>query len=182
MIVKTIQKAWNMVNEIFPVGYKKDEASSERAGYPIYRSLANNCNDYICDLNDRLEVNLGNGKSINIWIREEAVEEDKPMQESLEAEKATDELGAIISPLYDLETYAKITLAINGEFGSAAESKIYDGLCRNETWLASDLIASYCDKHGIRWGTITGVNIQHFSHGSERKGHFIIDAYIGKRG
>lgn len=30
------QEAWKKVNEIFPTDYEKDEASSERAGYPIY--------------------------------------------------------------------------------------------------------------------------------------------------
>ena len=32
--------AWNKVNEIFPTDYERDDASSERAGYPVYRSTA----------------------------------------------------------------------------------------------------------------------------------------------
>ena len=66
--VKTVQEAWDMANKIFPTDYNKDEESSERAGYPIYRSSVEYY-DYICDLNDRLEINLKNGnKTINIWI------------------------------------------------------------------------------------------------------------------
>lgn len=36
----SIQEAWGMANEIFPTDYEKDEESSRRAGYPIYRSTA----------------------------------------------------------------------------------------------------------------------------------------------
>lgn len=74
------QEAWKKVNEIFPTDYKKDEASSERAGYPIYRSTAEGHHyDYICDLGDRLEVNLDSShrETVNIWI-EEPVSEQAP--------------------------------------------------------------------------------------------------------
>jgi hypothetical protein len=37
MIVTTIEKAWAEANKIFPTDYDKDEASSQRAGYDIYR-------------------------------------------------------------------------------------------------------------------------------------------------
>lgn len=68
------QEAWNMANEIFPTDYEKDEASSQRAGYPVYRSTAEeHYYFYICDLNDRLEVNM-DGRSINIWIRPDPVQ------------------------------------------------------------------------------------------------------------
>lgn len=67
--VNSKREAWNMVNAIFPTDYQKDEFSSERAGYPVYRSTAEgHFYDYICDLNDRLEVNLSNGKTVNIWF------------------------------------------------------------------------------------------------------------------
>lgn len=46
--------------------YCYDENSSKNAGYPIY--VAEN-NSYICDLDSRLEVNMNNGKSKNIWIQ-----------------------------------------------------------------------------------------------------------------
>ena len=70
MKATTIQEAWNLANKMFPTDYQKDEESSKRAGYPIYRSTAEgHFNDYICDLNDRLEVNIAEGnQSINIWI------------------------------------------------------------------------------------------------------------------
>ena len=75
--VTSKQAAWNEVNKIFPADYAEDTTSSERAGYPVYRSNIEYY-DYICDLGDRLEVNLKEGnKTINVWIvkPEEAAEQ-----------------------------------------------------------------------------------------------------------
>ena len=73
MKVKNINEAWNEANKIIPNDYLKDEEASARAGYPIYRSTINHY-DYICDLGDRLEVNLANGQTVNIWIEEDKEE------------------------------------------------------------------------------------------------------------
>ena len=35
--VNSIEAAWQVVNEIFPTDYIKDDSSSANAGYPIYR-------------------------------------------------------------------------------------------------------------------------------------------------
>lgn len=68
--VTSKQQAWEIVNQFFPSDYSKDADSSERAGYPVYRSSVE-FYDYICDLEDRLEVNLKNGnKTVNVWIVE----------------------------------------------------------------------------------------------------------------
>lgn len=73
MKVTSKQEAWNKVNEIFPTDYEQDLGSSDRAGYPIYRSTAEgHYYDYICDLGNRLEVNLPDGKSVDIWIQSPA--------------------------------------------------------------------------------------------------------------
>ena len=83
---KSAEEAWNRVNEIFPTDYAKDEDSSQRAGYPIFRSTADgHFYDYICDLNDRLEVNLSTGETVNIWIEQETEPEVAP--EKMEALK-----------------------------------------------------------------------------------------------
>ena len=87
MKVANKQEAWNKVNEIFPTDYIKDEHSSIRAGYPVYRSTAegHHC-DYICDLGDRLEVNLDSShlETVNIWIEHPTQE---PTQELSEERK-----------------------------------------------------------------------------------------------
>lgn len=76
MKVNSKEAAWNEVNRIFPTDYEKDEESSQRAGYPIYRSTAEDHHYfYICDLNDRLEVNM-NAETVNVWICEEENGED----------------------------------------------------------------------------------------------------------
>ena len=67
MKVQNIEQAWKEVNKLIPNDYMKDYDASERAGYSIYRSTVEYF-DYICDLGDRLEVNLANGQTVNIWI------------------------------------------------------------------------------------------------------------------
>lgn len=182
---KSIQEAWEIVNQIFPTDYEKDETGSQNAGYPTYRSTARDrYYDYICDLGDRLEINLHDGnKSINVWIEAEPEQDDT--KEGVAAMHAAKELGENIYPLMDMETYTKITLVVAGDKWNQNETErtVYDGLKREESWLASDLVASYCDNHGIRWGVIEGLHISHYDHGdkAENGGHFIITAYIGKR-
>ena len=73
--VDTIAQAWEQADKIFPTDYMKDEQGSLNAGYPIYRSTLNQDNYWyntICDLGNRLEVNLTaknwKSKTINIWI------------------------------------------------------------------------------------------------------------------
>lgn len=84
MKVSSIQEAWKKADEIFPTDYEKDEGSSELAGYPIYRSTAEGHHyDCICDLGNRLEVNLGNGKIENIWIEQSADEPEDVIEPTI---------------------------------------------------------------------------------------------------
>lgn len=76
MKVTSVEKAWEAANRIFPTDYIQDDVASMKAGYPIYRSTADDVNAWISDLNCRLEVNIQNPKtkeieSTNIWIEEE---------------------------------------------------------------------------------------------------------------
>lgn len=64
----TVGEAWEIVNSIFPGDYAEDAASTARAGYPVYRGTAER-RAYVCDLGDRLEVNLPTGRSVNVWIK-----------------------------------------------------------------------------------------------------------------
>ena len=83
MIVNSIEKAWETVNEIFPTDYAKDENSSARAGYPVFRSTAeDHYYDYICDLGNRLEVNLSDGRTINICIQPDEPAPEKQPEET----------------------------------------------------------------------------------------------------
>ena len=69
MTVTSIRDAWAEVRKIFPTDYEYSTERSERAGYPIYYSKASGVNAWISDLGNRLEVNLPDGKSVNIWIQ-----------------------------------------------------------------------------------------------------------------
>ena len=72
MTVTSKEQAWEEVNKLFPTDYEKDYASSERAGYDIYRHPTLNYYNRICDLGDRLEVLIGEyGETVtNIWIKQ----------------------------------------------------------------------------------------------------------------
>lgn len=187
---KNREEAWELVDQIFPTDYEKDEGRSKGAGYPIYRSTADGrYYDYICDLNDRLEINLSDGnRTVNIWIDQTVADqktEEAALLKSMEAMKAAKELGKEVNLLFDPEQYTEITLVVDGSKWNCntTERSVYDGLKREESWLAGDLIASYCENHGIRWRYIKDVKYQHYEHGKngENGGHFIVTGYVSKR-
>lgn len=188
--VKNMAEAWKLAGQIFPTDYEKDVERSKGAGYPIYSSTEVGRNyDYICDLNDRLEINLSDGnRTVNIWIDQTVADqktEGAALLKSTEAIKAAKELGKEANLLFAPEQYTEITLVVDGSKWNCntTEKSVYDGLKREESWLAGDLIASYCENHGIRWGTIKDVKYQYYEHGknSENGGHFIVTGYISKR-
>lgn len=75
--VNSVAEAWIAADKIIPNDYERDDGASVRAGYPIYRSTYEYL-DYICDLCTRLEINLHDGRTVNIWI-------DEPEAEPVEA-------------------------------------------------------------------------------------------------
>lgn len=87
--------------------------------------------------------------------------------------------------MFAIEEYKEVTLVVDGSKWNCneTEKKVYDGLKRGVTWLGGDLVASYCDNNGIRWGTIKGLHISHYDHGKngENGGHFVVTAYVGRR-
>lgn len=62
-------EAWDVAMALLggKMNYNLDKISSEKAGYDIFRSEDSYYN-YICDLGDRLEVNMDSGITKNIWI------------------------------------------------------------------------------------------------------------------
>ena len=80
--VTSRDSAWEVAHILFPTDYAKDEQSSKNAGYPIYKSTADENRSWICDLGNRLELNIWNEgeclKSRNIWIEEP--EQPKPVE------------------------------------------------------------------------------------------------------
>ena len=78
------RQAWEIAGEILGTDYTEDTASTARAGYPIHRSTAEGNRGYICDLGDRLEVNLQDGSSRNIWISREALAEEATIAQKIQ--------------------------------------------------------------------------------------------------
>lgn len=68
--VNSRESAWLAADQIFPSDYMHDSECSRRAGYDIYWSTRPGCLAWISDLGNRLEVNLEDGSSVNIWIEE----------------------------------------------------------------------------------------------------------------
>ena len=80
-------EAWSKADEIFPTDYVRDDNRSARAGYDVYGSTAEgHYYDYICDLGDRLEVNLSTGETINLWY-----DVEEPVEAVEETEQVKDE-------------------------------------------------------------------------------------------
>ena len=91
MTVTSIRDAWAEVQKIFPTRYEHDANRSERAGYPIYYSTASDVNAWISDLGNHLEVNLPDGKSVNIWIQAPA---EATTSDSTKDTKDTEDSGS----------------------------------------------------------------------------------------
>lgn len=83
MKVKSVEEAWSKADVIFPTDYAKDEVKSKRAGYPIHYSTASGVHAWISDLGNRLEVNLEDGSTVNIWIEEDPKFSEYQLEEAL---------------------------------------------------------------------------------------------------
>lgn len=123
----SVNEAWNMANDIFPTDYEKDEESSQRAGYPIYRSTADgHYYDYICDLNDRLEINLADGnRTVNIWI------EAKPEPAQEEKAGSTEERSQVIRRIRRLTAWFAEEMIDQEEKGLKAKEE-FEKACAEE--------------------------------------------------
>ena len=68
---KLTANSWNsaleIAHQLLDEVFNYDSFKSERAGYPIYTCESG---AYVCDLEDRIEINFASGLSKNIWIME----------------------------------------------------------------------------------------------------------------
>ncbi len=132
MTVKNINEAWAKVNEVFPTDYSEDIAASERAGYKIYRSSINHY-DYICDLGDRLEVNLCDGTTVNIWVEAEEVK----TVEKAETESEVRENKKAVTVCFDFGSIATVSVTLH-------EGKTFEDCLR----MRSERIEEYLNDNG----------------------------------
>ena len=111
-VFKSEVGAWKWAHEMFPnKQWYLDHESSERAGYKTYRDTEEFYN-YVCELGDRLEVNLKEGnQTINLWIEKEE-HEMKP--ETYKIEFNDVELILVKGALYRLSTTFNELDVVNG--------------------------------------------------------------------
>ncbi|MDD2956392.1 MAG: hypothetical protein PHD67_08770 [Oscillospiraceae bacterium] len=133
MKVTSRDAAWAEVNKIFPTDYEKDDASSIRAGYDIYRHPTLNYYNRICDLGCRLEVLLGEcGENVtNIWIEEPTAETTKQEKTKGYGEQLAEKIRATANT-GNLPQFEKFVLDRGWEFPTEEGLKAaYDRLWKS---------------------------------------------------
>ena len=198
--VNSVKAAWSKANEIIPCDYMHDSDRSRRAGYDIYFSTSDSIIAWISDLGDRLEVNLPNGESVNVWIEEETEEtvalapaEDACVWDedgnTVEAESEARQMveaseivkGMRVEALYTPEVCQRVTIAIDGHYGTEADKTVYKAIRAGGTEILFEILTRYAETHGIKWGGIWGVKADHYEHGKSDRGHYIVSGYISGR-
>lgn len=191
--VKTDSEAWTLCNSIFPTDYEYDSSRSNGAGYPTYGStsatLPHAYYNYICDLGDRLELNLcgenWESDTVNIWIDDEpeAVStDDEPGDIAPDAYIATATAASeavrtcdSLHPLFAPSVQQRITICID----EPTQPAIFAGLRAEVPGLPSDILTRYCDMIGLPWGTCTAS--ARFVEYGNGKGHYIVDGAVSAR-
>ena len=62
--------AWRLADQICPTDYEYDSRRTKGAGYPIYYSTASGVDAWISDLGTSLEVNLPDGQTVRVHIKQ----------------------------------------------------------------------------------------------------------------
>lgn len=111
--------AWMIAQDIFPGDYRLDTAASAGAGYDVYTATTPGVNAWISDLGNRLEVNMPDGRTLNIWM-----EEKRPDFKEYEL---ADALSVIDFALYKIED--NVTLKLQERTGiDKARAALYAGM------------------------------------------------------
>lgn len=137
MTVTSIKEAWRKADIIFPTDYLLDSERTAKAGYNIYWSTLEGCTAWISDLGNRLEVNLPDGKTVNIWIEGCKFKEYQ----------IADALSAISNTIYEIDD--KVNNKLADELGiTEARNQMYAAYSKIKTMLDtyypdSELIAEY---------------------------------------
>jgi hypothetical protein len=124
MKVTSTLNAWKEAQKHI-TNYEKDHEASKNAGYNIYKGE----NGYICDLETRLEINLDNGESFNIWIEEESqkpktTKTEKYINVDISTEETTNGKTTTTKEQTYIFLSATTTLSDLGEFVATVERYI----------------------------------------------------------
>ena len=139
--VSTTQEAWEKAKEIFTSDFQYDETASKNAGYPVYFTTEEGSNDHISDLGCRLEVNMG-CDSINIWIEEDATQEQEEKEET-EAAQTENEYVAEIEINYTKESGS----VLKGATAYASETYFFGRQDAEDLNKAIPKIIKFMEKH-----------------------------------
>ena len=184
--VKSVTEAWSKANEVFPTDYERDAGRSSRSGYPVYSSTADgHWYDYICDLGDRLELNLSNGDTVNIWIEADDAETANELTEAEIQQKIADnhaakEAGATgwmnIEP--QPATIYSFCVMHTDYDSNIAEHHMAEALDRSDEFdqamLMSEYAAAWCDANNVLWGSIEIIGKAcKYKHGREGNYHYV---------
>lgn len=116
MKVNNKVQAWKEADKLFTTDYIKDAEKSKAAGYDIYYSTCDGVNAWISDLDNRLEINLATGETVNIWIEEEPQFKEYQIGDALEV---------IDNAIYEIDDRVDRKLAeVTGI--KEARNKLYD--------------------------------------------------------
>lgn len=97
----------------------------------------------------------------------------------MEIKEAIEKKARRARPVTAIESVLRIRLCVDGDTWSAEEEKtIYNEIKEGHSWVASDLVAGWCENNNINWGIITIGSISHHEHGKKETGHYIIEAYV----
>lgn len=154
MKANSITEAWNIADSLIEGDYMKDESISQRTGYPVYVSTANN-GEYICDLNVRLEVNKADGTSINIWIEED----EKPDTEILGVQAKQTGENTYLVRLVNGKTFTVITDAEHHDKDSYGNDRVTTWEFKVDTQYFSNFDYAYKYIHELITEKLTGNRI-----------------------
>lgn len=120
---KSTGEAWKIVDGLFPTDYELDAAASARAGYDVYKSTLDGVEAWISDLTARLEVNLPDGSSVNVYIDAEPEFREYQIADALQViNEAIYQIDDNILPaLQNATGISDARAALYGAFGKIAE-------------------------------------------------------------
>ena len=97
----------------------------------------------------------------------------------VEATKTAEQMT--VNALFTPEVCQRVTLCIDGDYGTADERVVFDAIRAGHPSILFDLLTRYAESHGIAWGGIWGTEARHYDHGESKRGHYIVTGYISGR-
>ena len=180
--VHSAEEAWQKANEIFPTDYEQDGAASARAGYPIYCTTRQGFTAWISDLGTRLELNLPELETVNIWIEEEEEEETEETEETEEVKiwrEAREALKSLNTYALTEEPVIRVSVVIGNYDHCPEEERIIYKALKTGSDILFDIIERWAEENGIEWGGISSPKVDFIE--NRNGGHAIVRGLVSAR-